>query len=215
MAYFLPWWSPRQPFSVNGVLQDDDCGDLVDHRASPLPVSTLLSQYSFRTHRSQPFVHEPNRHRVATSAKRVAEGFGIGGHLGGCRAQPAAQGTRKPDDDLDGVILGREVGEPVEVSDTALHGLDRCRDQAVRIASGDSDPDVADVNAEPDSGSKPQPTVGGLRDVAQASSTDCAMASCMSSSASGAAAAFVPPPWARSSLPPPFPPSRVAATRTS
>ena len=77
----------------------------------------------------------------------------------------------------------------------ARHGLDRRREQPVRIAPGDADARLADVDAEPHAAPEP----------AHAPRAHASTAA----SAAGSAAASAPPPCATSSRPPP-PPPRIA-----
>jgi len=97
---------------------------------------------------------------VAAPEQRVAQGLGVRDGPDGCRTQTAAQRARQADNDLDGRELGCKIRNPVQVGTAARHRLDRGGDKAVGVAACHADPNIAYVDSETDSASKPLSAVG-------------------------------------------------------
>src|SRR5699024_2551379 len=87
-----------------------------------------------------------------------------------------------------------------------VEGLDRGGDQTVEIAASEPDPHVTDVDAETDAALE-------AARAAHAAAT-ASMAVRTAARASPIRAGCPPPPWARSSLPPPRPPMASAPVRS-
>jgi hypothetical protein len=91
-----------------------------------------------------PFVDETNR-----------AGFDLLGQLGRERPRGLGRGTFvagqsawQPDDYLDGLVLGYELGKPPQITFAAANRLDWGGEHAGRIRRRDTDSDAADVDSQ-------------------------------------------------------------------
>src|SRR6185437_11961879 len=100
-------------------------------------------------------VDQPDRHRRDPRGQRGGEVPRAGGRL----PLPAGQARGQSDDDLDGLAIGGQPGQLIEVAATALDGRERAGQQARGIAGGHADPGQPGVDPEPDA----RPQVASLR----------------------------------------------------
>ena len=88
-------------------------GGLVDDGAAPGSLAPALAQHTLGAHRSQSLVDEANR-ATGVSARRQRCRPARQRTRAPCRPRlrPPGQRARQPDDDLDGVVLLGQVGDP-------------------------------------------------------------------------------------------------------
>ena len=131
--------------------------------------------------------------------------------VGGGRSLVAGQRARQSDHHLDRLVLAHQGGDPGDAPRPGRHRLHRIGQGAGRVAGGDADPRLPQSSASRAPGRRSAYASGATRLLGDLAP----MAYSTSASAWSAPAPSVPPPWARSSLPPPRPPSAAVADLTS
>lgn len=94
------------------------------------------------------FVDEPDWRR----RNDVRERFGKVSCLVSGLSSPSGKASRKPDDNLDHMPLGRQRCNLGKIAAATAHRRKRAGKQPIRVAARDPDPSRSDVNAKPDAG---------------------------------------------------------------
>src|SRR5262249_35794895 len=118
----------------------------------------------------------------------------------GCRTDLTRKAAWQPDDHLDHVPFGHQVSDRVNVARTPGQRGQRSGEQTVRVAGCYPDPDGTDVDAQPHAANRAGVITAHADPVARSVTNASAALT-----ASFIPAGSVPPPWARSALPPPRP----------
>ena len=141
-----PGCEPGRPLGVQRALQDDDSSGLVDDAATSARVYPAGPQVTLGTHGGKSLVDQPDGHRDPGGQ---LPGVRLGGRSG--RPGHARTGdVGRPTTHLDGLALGHQGGQRVQVALAPAQRAHRGRDQPRGVAGRDADPDRADVDAEPD-----------------------------------------------------------------
>src|SRR5947209_11239790 len=198
-------WSRRPP-CIEPTLQDLHRRSLIDHRTLLATANTQLSEHSSSRNGSEALVGQPDRYRVT---EPVSQGTRVLCRRLGRRTLPPGESARKPDHYLDHLVLGDQRRQRLEVRAPRPVPFQRDqgrREDAGRIRQRHPDAHLAEVHAEAASSSEVRLHHAPLRPASSARRAD---------TAARIPPGSVPPPWARSGLPPPRPPTAGPNTGTS